>query len=67
MAEIVRGLPSSSCAQHKGLGKKLIKEAENIAKLRGYKKIAVIAGIGTRGYYRKLGYRLKETYMIKSI
>ena len=54
--------------QHRGLGKKLIKEAEKIAKREfGLKKIAVISGIGTREYFRKFGYKLKETYMIKSL
>ena len=54
--------------QHKGLGKKLIKEAEKIAKKDfGLNKIAVISGIGTRSYFRKLKYRLKDTYMIKKI
>jgi elongator complex protein 3 len=54
--------------QHKGFGKKLIKKAEKIAKKEfGINKIAVIAGIGSREYYRKLGYRLKGTYMIKSL
>ncbi|MCK4520716.1 tRNA uridine(34) 5-carboxymethylaminomethyl modification radical SAM/GNAT enzyme Elp3 [Candidatus Parcubacteria bacterium] len=53
-------------AQHKGLGKKLIKEAEKITKQEfNLKKIAVISGIGVRNYYRKLGYRLKDTYMVK--
>jgi elongator complex protein 3 len=52
--------------QHIGLGKKLIQEAERIAKKEfGLKKIAVISGIGVRGYYKKLGYRLKDTYMVK--
>ena len=52
--------------QHKGLGKKLIKEAEKIAKKEfGLNKIAVISGIGARGYFRKLRYRLEDTYMIK--
>ena len=54
--------------QHKGFGKKLIKEAEGIAKEEfGAGKIAVISGIGVRGYYRKLGYRLKDTYMVKRL
>ncbi|MBU3918622.1 tRNA uridine(34) 5-carboxymethylaminomethyl modification radical SAM/GNAT enzyme Elp3 [Patescibacteria group bacterium] len=53
--------------QHKGLGKKLMKEAEKIAKQENKKQIAVISGIGVRGYYRKLGYGLKQTYMIKKI
>jgi elongator complex protein 3 len=52
--------------QHRGLGKKLMKEAEKITKKEfGLKKIAVISGVGVRDYYRKLGYRLEDTYMIK--
>ena len=58
---------NKKATQHFGLGKKLIQEAEKISKKAGYKKIAVIAGIGVRSYYRKLGYRLKDTYMIKSL
>lgn len=54
--------------QHKGLGKKLIKEAEKMAKKEfKLKKIAVISGVGARDYYRKLGYKLKNTYMVKNI
>ncbi len=53
--------------QHAGLGKKLIKEAENIAEKQGYQKIAVISGVGVRGYYRKLGYKLKDSYMVKKL
>jgi len=33
---------------------------------KDYKKIAVIAGMGAREYYRKLGYKLKNTYMVKA-
>jgi elongator complex protein 3 len=52
--------------QHIGLGKKLIAEAQKIAKDEfGLKKIAVISGIGAREYYRKLGYKLKDSYMLK--
>jgi elongator complex protein 3 len=54
--------------QHRGLGKKLVKEAEKIAKKGfGLKKIAVISGVGVRDYWRKLGYKLRETYMIRKI
>ncbi|MGC9031636.1 MAG: elongator complex protein 3 [Minisyncoccia bacterium] len=54
--------------QHRGLGKKLVKEAEKIAKKEFKKeKVAVIAGVGVRNYFRKLGYKLKETYMVKII
>jgi elongator complex protein 3 len=53
--------------QHAGLGKKLMAEAEKIARKHGYQKMAVIAGIGVRDYYRKLGYKLNRTYMIKEL
>ncbi len=53
---------SSLSVQHTGLGKKLIKEAEKIAK---NKKIAVISGVGAREYWEKNGYILDETYMVK--
>ena len=52
--------------QHSGLGKRLMIEAEKIVKKNKIKKIAVISGVGVRGYYRRLGYRLKDTYMIKN-
>ena len=43
-------------AQHLGLGKKLIEEAEKIAREAGYARLNVISAIGTRGYYSKLGF-----------
>ncbi len=52
-------------SQHKGMGKKLVLRAETIALSAGYKKIAVIAGIGVREYYAKIGYGLEGTYMVK--
>jgi elongator complex protein 3 len=66
--KIYRGRASVTFAQHRGLGKKLIKEAEKITKQEfNLKKIAVISGIGVRSYYKKLGYKLKDSYMIKSL
>lgn len=62
------GAKNKKAVQHKGLGKRLIKEAERIAKKEfKLKKIAVISGVGVREYYRKLGYRLKNEYMIKKL
>ena len=43
-------------AQHRGLGRKLIKRACDIARENGYAVINVISAIGTRGYYRKQGF-----------
>ena len=57
---------SKKAAQHKGLGKKLMVIGEKIAKKEfGFSSIVVISGIGVREYYRKLGYRLKNEYMVK--
>lgn len=53
--------------QHKGYGKALILKAEEIAKTKGFTKMAIIAGTGVRNYYRKQGYELQETYMIKEL
>ncbi len=56
-------------AQHKGLGSRLIKEAERISKEEwGFSKIAAISGIGVREYYRaKHGYQTRQTYMVKEL
>ncbi|KAJ3357923.1 Elongator subunit [Allomyces javanicus] len=52
--------------QHQGFGTLLMEEAERIARdEHGSVKLAVIAGIGTRDYYRKLGYELDGPYMSK--
>jgi elongator complex protein 3 len=56
-----------SPVQHMGFGKKLMAEAERLSIENGYKKIAVISGIGVREYYKKLGYTLEGTYMVKSL
>lgn len=53
--------------QHQGFGAKLTIKAEQIAEQNGFKKIAVIAGVGVRNYYRKLGYKSHGTYLIKNL
>jgi len=53
--------------QHRGLGKKLMEQAEKVAQENGFKKMAVISGVGVREYYRKLGYRLEGEYMVKDL
>ena len=46
----------------------LMEEAERIAKdEHSSTKISVIAGVGTRHYYRKLGYEIDGPDMSKSI
>ena len=54
--------------QHQGFGTMLMEEAERVATYEhGSTKMVVIAGVGTRHYYRKLGYRLEKTYMVKDL
>lgn len=53
--------------QHVGFGRRLMAAAEAISKRHGRSRISVIAGIGTREYYRGLGYKLQDTYLVKSL
>ena len=54
--------------QHLGLGKKLMKIAEEIAKDEfAAKKLLVISAVGTREYYQKLGYKIYGPYMAKEL
>jgi elongator complex protein 3 len=54
--------------QHSGFGKKLIQEAEKIAKEEfDSNKLLIISGVGTREYYQKLGYSLFGPYMAKEL
>jgi ELP3 family radical SAM enzyme/protein acetyltransferase len=59
------GNNSSNSIQHTGYGKKLLRKAEEIAFSKNYNMIAIISGVGVREYYRKHGYNLENTYMVK--
>jgi elongator complex protein 3 len=58
---------SSGEAQHLGLGTKLIEKSKQIASEAGFQKLAVISSIGTREYYQKRGFELKELYQIAEL
>jgi elongator complex protein 3 len=58
------GEESDGAAQHAGLGAGLMRHAEDLARRAGARRVAVIAALGTRYYYERLGYRLGETYMV---
>jgi elongator complex protein 3 len=53
-------------AQHSGLGMRLMREAEQRARVAGYDRLAVISALGTRRYYLKQGFQRGELYLIKS-
>lgn len=67
--EVALNEKSFEAAQHKGLGKSLMAEAERIAKNEfGAVVIAVLSGVGARGYYRKeFDYVLDSGYMVKRL
>jgi elongator complex protein 3 len=53
--------------QHRGIGKKLLKMAEEISKKEKMNRVAIISGIGVREYYKKQGYLNQGAYMVKKI
>jgi len=59
------GCANDMSMQHKGYGKRLVEEAERVATHNNLYKVAIISGTGARNYYRKLGYHLVDTYMVK--
>ena len=59
------GKKSKESFQHRGIGKKLLKKAEEIAKNNNKNKIVVISGIGAKQYFAKLGYEHDGVYMSK--
>jgi elongator complex protein 3 len=54
-------------AQHHGLGSRLIQVAMDEASAAGYRRIAVIAAVGTREYYRRHGFDLGHLYMARDL
>ncbi len=54
-------------AQHAGLGTRLLEEAVRLTREAGYGRLAVIAAIGTRPYYRERGFGDGELYMVKEL
>lgn len=61
------GMSQRGAAQHAGLGTRLLAKAESIARAKGFKRMAVIAAIGTRQYYLQRGYTRGEYYLVKNL
>ena len=61
------GSEQAGRAQHVGLGTRLIENAAEIAAARGFRRLAVISSIGTRGYYRARGFRDGELYQFRDL
>ncbi len=58
---------TGSGAQHHGLGRLLIAKAVRIAGEAGFEKLNVISAVGTREYYRSLGFEDKGLYQQLSV
>jgi elongator complex protein 3 len=54
-------------AQHAGLGTRLIEEARHIVHQEGFSRLAVIAAVGTRPYYRERGFEQGELYVVGEV
>jgi elongator complex protein 3 len=61
------GQSSQGAAQHSGSGTQLIEHAERIARQQGFRRLAVIAAVGTRCYYIKRGFERGELYLVKTL
>lgn len=57
------GADSQGEAQHLGVGRTLVAAATRLAAEAGFPRLAVIAAVGTRDYYRRLGFELQQLYM----
>nr|WP_319538381.1 tRNA uridine(34) 5-carboxymethylaminomethyl modification radical SAM/GNAT enzyme Elp3 [uncultured Methanospirillum sp.] len=53
--------------QHRRFGTELLTEAERQAADAGFSRMAIMAGIGVRPYYRRLGYERSGPYMIRDL
>ena len=61
------GAGAQGAAQHAGLGRRLVEEACAQARLAGYDAIDVISSVGTRNYYRGLGFADGELYQRRTL
>ena len=51
--------------QHAGLGRRLVDRAATLARRAGFPRLAVISAIGTRGWYRGLGFSDGSLYQLR--
>ncbi len=54
-------------AQHSGLGRRLVERAAWLAAEAGHRELAVISAVGTRDYYRALGFHDRGLYQYRML
>jgi len=66
--EVDFGRSQDGAVQHRGLGARLLVEAERIVTDEyGATSLRVLSGVGVRAYYGELGYRQDGAYMVKEL
>lgn len=53
--------------QHRGFGRRLLDRADEIVQQEGFARVLVTSAVGTRPYYRRLGYERSGAHMAKPI
>lgn len=66
-ASVQIGAEAGDRAQHRGLGARLLDEAEAVACAAGYRVLSVISAIGTRNYYRDQRFGDGDLYQHRAI
>jgi elongator complex protein 3 len=61
------GAEQNGAAQHIGLGTALLQKAAELARQHGFRRLAVIAAVGTRRYYEARGFQRGELYMVQDV
>jgi elongator complex protein 3 len=61
------GTDLAGAAQHAGLGTQLLQKAEELARQKGFQRLAVISAVGTRLYYQNRGFVRGELYLVKNL
>jgi elongator complex protein 3 len=61
------GADRQGAAQHAGLGTRLMQAADDLARRQGFRRMAVIAAVGTRQYYLERGFERGELYLVKDL
>ena len=66
-SEVPVGVPGQGPTdyQHRGLGRALISAAEEAARAEGFDRLYVTSAVGTREYYRALGFERAGSHMAK--
>ena len=53
--------------QHRSFGALLLGHAERLSREGGFRRVAILSGIGVRPYYRRRGYERSGQYLVKEL